>query len=110
MFEALVHGRAYRDGFITYHAIQKIIENKSKQFNVKIIRGLVNSVSMFPVGSYVKLSSDEVARVLSMNRLRPVRPVVEVIEDSDGRKLKVPLRINLEEEPLLYITKPLADQ
>lgn len=109
VFEALVHGRAYRDGFITYHAIQKIIENKSKQFNVKIIRGLVNSVSMFPVGSYVKLSSDEIARVITVNRLRPVRPVVEVIEDADGRKLKTPLRINLEEEPLLYITKPMTD-
>lgn len=109
VFEALVHGRAYRDGFITYHAIQKIIENKSKQFNVKIIRGLVNSVSMFPVGSYVKLSSDEIARVITVNRLRPVRPVVEVIEDADGRKLKTPLRINLEEEPLLYITKPMVD-
>ncbi|MGC9364702.1 MAG: HD-GYP domain-containing protein [Fidelibacterota bacterium] len=109
VFEALVHGRAYRDGFITYHAIQKIIENKSKQFNVKIIRGLVNSVSMFPVGSYVKLSSDEIARVITVNRLRPVRPVVEVIEDADGRKLKTPLRINLEKEPLLYITKPMTD-
>jgi len=109
VFEALVHGRAYREGFITYHAIQKIIENKSKQFNVKIIRGLVNSVSMFPVGSLVKLSSGEVARVITVNRLRPVRPIVEVIEDGDGRKLKAALRINLEEEPLLYITKPLAD-
>jgi len=109
VFEALVHGRAYRNGFITYHAIQKIIENKSKQFNVKVIRGLVNSVSMFPVGSHVKLSSNEVARVITVNRLRPVRPVVEVIEDGAGRKLKTPLRINLEEEPLLYITKPLVD-
>lgn len=109
VFEALVHGRAYRDGFITYHAIQKIIENKSKQFNVKVIRGLVNSVSMFPVGSYVKLSSDEVARVITVNRLRPVRPVVEVVEDADGRKLQTPLRINLEEEPLLYITKPITE-
>lgn len=109
VFEALVHGRAYRDGFITYHAIQKILENKSKQFNVKVIRGLVNSVSMFPVGSYVKLSSNEVARVITVNKLRPVRPVVEVIEDAEGRKLKTPLRINLEEEPLLYITKPLSD-
>ena len=109
IFEALVHGRTYRDGFITYHAIQKIIENKSKQFNPKIIRGLVNTVSMFPIGSLVQLSSNEVARVISVNKLRPVRPIVEVIKDSEGRPLKAPLRINLEEEPLLYITKPLAE-
>lgn len=109
IFEALVHGRAYRDGFITYHAIQKIIENRSKQFNPKFIRGLVNSVSMFPIGSLVRLSSDEVARVVSINKFRPVRPIVEVIEDTNGRKLKTPFRINLEEEPLLYIAKPIVE-
>ena len=109
IFEALVHGRTYRDGFITYHAIQKIIVNKSKQFNLKIIRGLVNTVSMFPIGSLVQLSSNELARVISVNKLRPVRPIVDVIKDSEGRPLKAPLRINLEEEPLLYITKPIAE-
>lgn len=108
LFEALVHGRAYRDGFITYHAIQKIIQNKSKTFNPKFIRALVNSVSMFPVGSHVRLSSDEIARVISVNKLRPVRPIVEIVEDAEGRKLPTPQRVNLEEEPLLYITKPIV--
>ncbi|MFA4840025.1 MAG: HD-GYP domain-containing protein [Candidatus Neomarinimicrobiota bacterium] len=109
VFEALVHGRTYRDGFITYNAIQKIIESKAKQFSPKIIRALVNGVSMYPVGSLVKLSTDEVARVVSVNTLRPVRPVVEVLEDNEGRKLKSPLRINLETEPLIYITKPIIE-
>ncbi|MCG2715270.1 MAG: HD family phosphohydrolase, partial [Candidatus Marinimicrobia bacterium] len=68
-----------------------------------------NTVSMFPIGSLVRLSSNEVARVISVNKLRPVRPIVEVIEDSEGRKLKTPLRINLGEEPLLYITKPIVE-
>ncbi|MDD5766707.1 MAG: HD domain-containing protein [Candidatus Marinimicrobia bacterium] len=109
VFEALVHGRTYRDGFITYNAIQKIIESKAKQFSPKIIRALVNGVSMYPVGSLVKLSTDEIARVVSVNTLRPVRPVVEVLEDNEGRKLKTPLRINLETEPLIYITKPITE-
>jgi len=109
VFEALVHGRTYRDGFITYNAIQKIIESKAKQFSPKIIRALVNGVSMYPIGSLVKLSTDEIARVVSVNSLRPVRPVVEVLEDNEGRKLKTPLRINLETEPLIYITKPITE-
>jgi len=109
VFEALVHGRAYREGFITYNAIQKIIESRGKQFNAKIIRALINSVSMFPIGSMVKLSTEEVARVLSVNSLRPVRPIVEIITDADGNKLKAPIRVNLEEEPLIYIVKPLIE-
>lgn len=110
VFEALVHGRAYREGFITYNAIQKIIEQRAKQFNVKFVRALINSVTMFPVGSLVKLSTDEIARVVSVNSLRPMRPVVEVLTDADGIKLKSPLRINLEEEPLIYIVKPIEEE
>jgi len=109
VFEALVHGRAYREGFITYNAIQKIIESRGKQFHAKIIRALINGVSMFPVGSMVKLSTDEIARVLSVNSLRPVRPVVEILIDADGNKIKNPIRLNLEEEPLIYIVKPLIE-
>ena len=110
VFEALVHGRAYREGLITYNAIQKIIDQRSKQFNPKVIRALINGVSMFPIGSLVKLSTEEIARVISVNSLRPVRPIVEVIADAEGNKLKTPLRLNLEEEPLIYILKPLAEQ
>lgn len=109
VFEALVHGRAYRDGFITYNAFQKIIEGKAKQFNSKIIRSLVNGVSMYPIGSLVKLSTKEVARVIAINSLRPVRPIVEILEDNEGRKPKVPIRINLEQEPLIYIVKPIEE-
>jgi len=109
VFEALVHGRAYREGFITYNAIQKIIEQRSKQFNAKYIRALINSVSMYPVGSLVKLSTDEIARVISVNSQRPMRPIVELLTDADGVKLRAPIRINLEEEPLIYIVKPIEE-
>lgn len=109
VFEALVHGRAYREGFITYNAIQKIIEQRSKQFNAKYIRALINSVSMYPVGSFVKLSTDEIARVISVNSQRPMRPIVELLTDADGVKLRAPIRINLEEEPLIYIVKPIEE-
>jgi hypothetical protein len=64
---------------------------------------------MFPVGSLVKLSTNEIARVLSVNSLRPVRPVVEILIDSDGNRLKNPIRLDLEAEPLIYIAKPLAE-
>ena len=47
--------------------------------------------------------------VLSVNSLRPVRPVVEILIDSDGNRLKNPIRLDLEAEPLIYIAKPLAE-
>jgi len=109
IFEALVHGRAYRPGFITYTAIQKIMERNAKQYNPKILRALISVVSMFPVGSLVQLSTGEIARVVAINQSRSVRPVVDVVQDADGTNLEPPRRMNLEQEPLIYITKPITE-
>ncbi len=107
IFEALVHRRTYREGFITYYAIQNILETKSHQFSAKMIRSLISVISMFPLGSLVELNTGEIARVVVTNRNRPVRPIVEISEDLEGRKLDPPNRVNLEKEPLIYITKPI---
>ncbi len=107
VFEALVHGRSYREGYIPYRAIQKIIENLSKKFNPKIIRAFINVISMFPVGSMVKLNTGEIAQVISVNKTRPIRPVVEVLTTPDGEKLDKTTTIDLEKEPLIYISDPV---
>ena len=109
VFEALIHGSAYREGFITYHAIQNMIETKSKLFSPKMIRSLISVVSMFPLGSLVESNTGEIGRVVAINKIRPVRPVVEISKDLEGRDLNPPIRINLEKEPLIYITKPITE-
>ncbi|RKY51822.1 MAG: hypothetical protein DRP89_08695 [Candidatus Neomarinimicrobiota bacterium] len=109
IFEALVHGRTYREGFITYYAIQNILETKSHQFSPKMIRSLISVISMFPLGSLVELNTGEIARVVVTNRSRPVRPIVEISEDLEGHKLDPPTRLDLEKEPLIFITKPITE-
>lgn len=107
-FEALVHGRAYRDGFITQKAIQTIIQYRGKSFDPKILKAMINTISIFPVGSYVQLNTGEIAKVVSVNKQRPVRPVVEVVKDTNGNIVDSPYRIDLEKEPLIYIVKQIS--
>ena len=54
-------------------------------------------------------SSATPARVVAVNKIRPVRPVVEISKDLEGRDLNPPIRVNLEKEPLIYITKPITE-
>lgn len=109
VFEALVHGRTYRDGFVAHRAIQRIIQSLSKQLNRRTIKALIDVVSIFPVGSYVELNSGEIAKVITTNKARPVRPIVDIIRDKDGELLEIPITMNLEEEPLIHITKPILE-
>jgi hypothetical protein len=65
------------------------------KYDAKTLRWLINHVPMFSENSLVELSTNEVARVISLNVKFPVRPKVEIVVGS------VP--VDLSEEELVYI-------
>jgi hypothetical protein len=64
---------------------------------------LLQALSIFPVGSLVRLSSGEIGRVAAANPERPMRPVVEMIFDSRDTPLDPPRTVDLTEEPNFHI-------
>ena len=104
-FESLVHERNYRPGFKPPAAIQKLIQENQNDFDPKVLKSFINEISMYPVGSHVLLNNGQIARVMSVNKNRPVRPMVQILTNSEGKKLDKPYILNLEKEPLSYITK-----
>ncbi|MBN2280595.1 MAG: HD domain-containing protein [Candidatus Marinimicrobia bacterium] len=104
-FESLVHERNYRPGFKPPAAIQKLIQENQSDFDPKVLKSFINEISMYPVGSHVLLNNGQIARVMSVNKNRPVRPLVQILTNSEGKKLDKPYILNLEKEPLSYITK-----
>ncbi len=104
-FESLVHERSYRSGYKPPLAIQKIIQEDQNTFDPKILKSFINVISMYPIGSYIQLNTGQTAQVMSINKNRPVRPVVNLLTNSDGKTMETPEELNLEKEPLIYITK-----
>lgn len=109
-FIALTHLRHYRDNFIAYKAIQSIIERRNIDFSAKMIKTLIDVISIFPVQSLVKLNDGCVARVVQTNKNFPVRPVIEVVMDAKGSKLESIEKIDLSKEPMIYIVSPVLDE
>jgi HD-GYP domain-containing protein (c-di-GMP phosphodiesterase class II) len=107
-FESLVHERSYRNAFKPLLAIQKIMNEGNEAFDPKVLKAFINEISMYPVGSYVMLNTGQIAQVMSVNKNRPVRPLVKILTTNDGRKKDVPEDLNLEKEPLTYITKAVS--
>ncbi|MCH7823963.1 MAG: hypothetical protein IH849_04110 [Acidobacteria bacterium] len=70
----------------------------------------MRSVGLFPVGTYVRLNSGEVARVLKGRAGNPMRPMVEVVFDNQKRRLTQKRHIDLMETPHLYVFKPLSPE
>lgn len=103
MYSALLQPRPYRPRCLPFEAIKEIISAAKEQFPHNIIKTLVNEFSAFPEGLYVRLNSKEVGKVISVNRLAPLSPVVEIIYNAEG-KLQITKTVDLMKDHCLYIT------
>jgi HD-GYP domain-containing protein (c-di-GMP phosphodiesterase class II) len=103
-YEALTHFRPYRPTKSAFDVVRKLFSSERTNFPDHLLKGLIHSLTMFPVGTYVRLNSSETARVAATNPSFPLRPVVEVLVGSKGERLDPPRRINLSANTLLYVT------
>jgi len=109
-YEALTHWRPYRKTGVSSDVVKEIILTERRRFPDRILKGLIRGLSTVPVGSLVRLNSNEIARVVATNPAFPLRPLVEVVQGPKGEKLDVPRRIDLSTNTLLYIAKPSAEK
>ncbi len=83
VFAALTSPRHYRRNRLPYVAMEQMVRSAAAgQFYKPATRALVQAAGLFPVGSYVKLSDDRIARVLAANANHLDRPVVQPINDA----------------------------
>lgn len=109
VFEAFSHSRAYRSPFTSYEALEKVIALRGEQFHPEVVDALTDEISVFPLDSYVLLSSGEIGRVVESNPENLLRPAVEVLWDRTWQPLPEPRRLDLREEPALSIRRPLHE-
>jgi HD-GYP domain-containing protein (c-di-GMP phosphodiesterase class II) len=109
-YEAMAHPRADRRARVTYHALKEIIDLRNTLFERRLIKALIHIVSIFPLGSLVKLNSGEIGRVIGTSRTHPTRPMIEIAVDARGNMLDVPREMSLEDEPMLYIVDPAIEE
>lgn len=110
VYVAMNKPRVYRAAFLPFDAMQAIIQRMEEQFAPHLVRALLQALSIFPVGSLIRLSSGEVGRVAAANPERPMRPVVEVIFDARDSRLEPPSTMDLTEYPHLHIKGAIAKE
>ncbi|HKL86495.1 MAG TPA: HD-GYP domain-containing protein [Treponemataceae bacterium] len=78
-FEAATASRPYKEAQDTYSGIIDIMKNQGKQYDETIIRALLFSVSLYPIGLYVLLSNGKNAQVIDVNPENPKYPIVQIV-------------------------------
>jgi HD-GYP domain-containing protein (c-di-GMP phosphodiesterase class II) len=105
-YEALTHARPYRIKYTPLEAIKIILADKGT-FDPRLSKILLDRIGLYPKGTFVELSTKEIAQVLRQNPRMPTSPVVKIIYDDHGQKLDSGREINLAKETEVFINKQL---
>ena len=110
VYLAMTSDRPYRDKILPTDAAKYILKEAKEQFPSKIRKVFMNQISFFPVNTYVTLNNKSIGRVLATHKQQPLRPTIEVLYNSAGKKLEKPEIIKLSENPLIYITESIHEK
>lgn len=109
VYEATTHPRTYCTESLPYQAIQEIVKALNDLFEEDLIRVLIEELSIYPVGSLVRLNTGAIARVSAVTRGYPLRPKVDVIYGPEGERAEKLTAIDLKKEPRLHIVRPVGE-
>ena len=109
VFEALTHDRPHRPRYLPHEAMKKILEEGGR-FEEGVLRLLIDHVGIYPIGSWVQLSTKDLAKVVRINPGSPLRPKVKVLFDSKGMAMEDPPLFDLAKTQSLQILRPISDQ
>jgi response regulator RpfG family c-di-GMP phosphodiesterase len=98
------------ESIVPSEGIKRIIQMQKDVFAPLVVGAFVKELSLFPVGSWVQLSTGETGMVVSSHHSQPLRPTVEVWYDSHGETLSKKKELNLVEVPFVTISKPINER
>lgn len=108
VFVAMISPRPYRPAMLPYHAMEQVIhETREGLFDPTVVRGLLHTVSLFPIGSLVEISDGRMGTVLRATGESFAQPIIKVWKpgqtESDSEV------INLREEIGVKVIRPLSE-
>jgi HD-GYP domain-containing protein (c-di-GMP phosphodiesterase class II) len=86
-YEAILSKRPHREARDGYTGMVELLKNVGKQYDDTIVRALVCSLSIYPIGLYVLLSNEKKGQVVDINPENPRYPIVQIFGDlmPDGK-------------------------
>jgi putative nucleotidyltransferase with HDIG domain len=94
VFDALRSNRPYRDGLATARIRSIMGEQGNPAFNQTLLRRFVNLMGLFPIGTIVRLNTEEIGVVTAEHPEDPFRPQVKILFDAEGARLESELLVN----------------
>ncbi|MBI1911933.1 MAG: HD-GYP domain-containing protein [Deltaproteobacteria bacterium] len=97
-YDALTTLRVYQQPHNPVEAVKVMNNFSGRHFNPETLKAFMNMIGLYPVGTMVRLSTNEIGIVVKLQDA-PDSPVVKVLYDSEGNSLEAPYEADLKNEP-----------
>jgi putative nucleotidyltransferase with HDIG domain len=94
-YDTMTSDWADHRGFSANVAIRKMYELRDKEFPQALVGQFIQCMGVYPIGSLVELNTGEVGVVVTMNRIRRLRPRVSLILRANNTPFEDTRIINL---------------
>ena len=102
VFDALMNSRPYRRGRSPHQAIRTLLVSGKSVFPHHLLKALVEQLSIYPLGTTVRLNTGEIGVVSQLNRQYPLRPILRLLQSGHASVSKT---VDLRAETSLHIVE-----
>lgn len=107
-FIAMITPKPYRDLMLGYQAMKNLLADNARRFDPAIIKAMIRSIGIYPIGSMVLMNNASLARVIKSSPETPMRPFIRILIDEKGRIMDQNAGlIDLKENKHLFIVRPI---
>lgn len=97
-YDALTTTRTYQKSRHPSEAVRLVRRMAGKAYAPEIVSAFAEMMGTYPVGELVRLASNELAVVTTLNHVDATSPRVRIVSDREGRSLAAPVDVDLAAE------------
>ncbi len=109
LYESLTHPRSWRERFLPHHALLTLTDEYEKEFEQGLVKKFFEAMTLYPTGSFVRLNTGEIAKVIFTNPAVPTRPKIKVLVDAKCKRMSQPKLFDLTTHPVSYIAEAVDE-
>lgn len=102
-YEAMTHDRPHKKAAAQYISVLQLAGSKDRLFAPHIVKIFLDEITLYPIGSYVRLNNKAIGVVVETNPGNPLKPTVRVVVDGHGMRVTEERLIDLAENNILTI-------
>ncbi len=109
VLDAMISPRPYHARVAPHQALRSLLVRHKQAFQPRLIKTLVDQLSLYPIGTSVRLNDGHIGIVSKVNSRYPLRPVLLVQRNREGQANGEAATVDLCRETSMHIVEVLPE-